>query len=170
MKRFSRAKLKHNEVAKEIERKYLVNLDLWRPIGKGNFLRQGYLSEVKERVVRVRLADDKGFLTVKGMTEGFSRFEFEYEIPLNDAHQMLDTLCETPLIEKIRYDEEQEGMLWEIDVFLGENKGLVLAEVELKRETQQFSLPTWIDKEVSEDPRFFNVNLVKNPFRQRHHS
>ena len=154
----------------EIERKFLVNKDLWRPKSKGHLYRQGYLSEVKERVVRVRVAVDKGFLTVKGVTEGFSRLEFEYEIPIEDAHQMLDTLCETPLIEKNRYKEEHEGMLWEIDVFLGENEGLVLAEVELKRETGQFSLPAWIDKEVSEDPRYFNVNLAKNPFRQWHHS
>jgi adenylate cyclase len=83
---------------------------------------------------------------------------------------MLDTLCEPPLIEKIRYEEDHEGMLWEIDVFLGENEGLVLAEVELEAEEQHVSLPAWIDKEVSEDPRYFNVNLVKNPFRKWHHA
>lgn len=156
-------------MGKEIERKFLVNKDSWRPEGKGQLYRQGYLSEVKERVVRVREIGDKGFLTVKGKTEGFSRLEFEYDIPVKDAQQMLDTLCEPPLIEKTRYEEDHEGMLWEIDVFLGENEGLVLAEVELEAEKQQVSLPAWIDKEVSKDSRYFNVNLVKNPFRKWHH-
>jgi len=116
----------------------------------------------------VRVTGDKGFLTVKGMTEGFSRLEFEYEIPVKDAHQMLDTLCERPLIEKHRYRVEHKGMIWEIDLFLGDNEGLVLAEVELESATQQFALPGWIGEEVSEDPRYFNTNLVKNPFRRWH--
>ena len=153
-------------MGKEIERKFLVEKGVWRPKSKGNLYRQGYLSEVKERVVRVRVTDDKGFLTVKGITKGFSRLEFEYEIPIKDAYQMLDTVCERPLIEKTRYREEHKGMIWEIDVFLGDNQGLVLAEVELESETQQFSLPDWIGEEVSEDPRYFNVNLLKNPFSQ----
>ena len=155
-------------MGKEIERKFLVKEEEWHPRGGGDLYRQGYLSTVKERVVRVRVTGDKGFLTVKGMTEGFSRLEFEYEIPMKDARQMLDTLCERPLIEKNRYREEHEGMIWEIDVFLGDNKGLVLAEVELESETQQFTLPGWAGEEVSEDPRYFNANLVKNPFRQWH--
>ena len=153
-------------MAREIERKFLVNKEKWQPKDRGNLYRQGYLSSVKERIVRVRIAGDKGFLTIKGITEGYSRLEFEYEIPVKDAHQMLDTLCETPLIEKTRYQKEHEGVLWEIDVFLGVNEGLVLAEVELESETQQFTLADWIGEEVSKDPRYFNVNLVKNPFRQ----
>ena len=153
---------------REIERKFLVKIEEWQPKSKGNLYLQGYLSTVKERVVRVRVTGDKGFLTVKGMTERFSRPEFEYEIPVRDAHQMLDTLCELPLIEKNRYREEHKGMIWEIDVFLGDNKGLVLAEVELESATQQFTLPPWIGEEVSEDPRYFNANLIKNPFRQWH--
>ena len=156
-------------MGKEIERKFLVKKDIWRPKSKGSLYRQGYLSAVKERVVRVRVARDKGFLTVKGITKGFSRLEFEYEIPIKDAYQMLDTVCERPLIEKTRYREEHKGMIWEIDVFLGDNQGLVLAEVELESETQQFSLPDWIGEEVSEDPRYFNVNLLKNPFSQWYH-
>jgi CYTH domain-containing protein len=155
-------------MGKEIERKFLVKKGAWQPKGKGDLYRQGYLSTVKERVVRVRVTGDKGFLTVKGMTEGFSRLEFEYEIPVRDARQMLDTLCERPLIEKHRYRVEHEGMIWEIDIFLGDNEGLVLAEVELEGATQQFALPGWIGEEVSEDPRYFNANLVKNPFRQWH--
>jgi len=148
----------------EIERKFLVRKGTWRPESKGYLCRQGYLSTVKKRVVRVRLTGDMGFLTVKGITEGFSRLEFEYEIPVRDAHQMLDILCEHPLIEKNRYREEHKGIIWEIDVFLGINKGLVLAEVEIKSPTQQLALPSWTGKEVSEDPRYFNSNLVKNPF------
>ena len=155
-------------MGKEIERKFLVKKGMWRPGGKGNLYRQGYLSTVKERVVRVRVTGDKGFLTIKGVTVGFSRLEFEYEIPLRDAHQMLDTLCERPLIEKTRYWVEHEGLIWEIDVFLEDNEGLLLAEVELESETQQFNLPDWVGEEVSEDPRYFNANLVKNPFRLWH--
>jgi len=125
---------------------------------------QGYLSTLKERTVRVRTFDKKGFLTVKGVTTGISRAEYEYEIPFKDAGEMLDTLCERPLIEKRRYRVKHEGMIWEVDVFLGDNEGLVLAEVELENETQQLSLPRWIGDEVSQDPRYFNANLVKNPF------
>jgi len=157
-------------MGKEIERKFLVRKEAWRPESEGSLYRQGYLSTVKERVVRVRVADGKGFLTVKGMTEGFSRFEFEYEIPVRDADQMLDILCERPLIEKNRHREEHEGMIWEIDVFQGDNEDLLLAEVELESPTQQFILPDWVGEEVSEDPRYFNANLVKNPFRQWHNS
>ena len=155
-------------MGREIERKFLVKKEAWQPEGKGDLYRQGYLSTAKERVVRVRVTGDKGFLTVKGMTEGFSRLEFEYEIPVRDARQMLDTLCERPLIEKHHYRVEHEGMIWEIDMFLGDNEGLVLAEVELESATQQFSLPGWAGEDVSEDPRYFNANLVKNPFRQWH--
>lgn len=157
-------------MGREIERKFLVKKEAWRPQGEGSLYLQGYLSTVKERVVRVRVAGDKGLLTVKGVAEGFSRHEFEYEIPVKDARQMLDTLCETPLIEKIRHREEHEGVLWEIDVFLGENEGLVLAEVELESETRPVPLPAWIGEEVSENPRYYNMNLVKNPFRQWHHA
>ena len=150
----------------EIERKFLVKKEIWRPRGAGVLFRQGYLSTQKERVVRVREAGDAGFLTVKGATEGISRPEFEYPIPVEDAREMLDALCERPLIEKRRHREEHEGMTWEIDVFLGENAGLVLAEVELQSPTQSFTLPPWAGEEVSADPRYFNANLVKHPFRQ----
>ena len=153
---------------REIERKFLVKTEEWQPKSKGNLYIQGYLSTVKERIVRVRVTGDKGFLTVKGMAERFSRSEFEYEIPMRDAYQILDTLCEHPLIKKHRYREKHKGMIWEIDVFLGDNKGLVMAEVELESETQQFTLPSWIGEEVSEDPRYYNSNLIKNPFRQWH--
>jgi len=157
-------------LGQEIEKKFLVTGDSWRRGAHGSLYRQGYLSTLKERIVRVRTFDKRGFLTVKGVATGISRAEYEYEIPFKDAEEMLDTLCERPLIEKERCRVELEGMVWEIDVFLGENTGLVLAEVELASATQQFPLPDWIGEEVSEDPRYFNANLVKHPFSQWHES
>src|SRR5262245_40362257 len=152
-------------MGKEIERKYLVEGDQWSS-GKGTTYRQGYLSTVKERTVRVRLAGDKAFLTIKGLTQGATRSEYEYEIPARDAEEMLDKLCERPLIEKRRYKVEHAGLTWEVDEFFGDNQGLVVAEVELKSEGQAIELPAWIGKEVTDDPRYFNANLVKHPYRE----
>lgn len=151
-------------MGKEIERKFLVQGDSWRALAKGTVYRQGYLSTVKERVVRVRTIDDNGFLTIKGITTGVSRAEFEYEIPTEDANLMLDNLCERPLIEKTRYKIALDGLTWEIDEFAGDNQGLIVAEVELQDENQQFEKPDWIGEEVSGDPRYFNSNLIKHPF------
>ena len=150
-------------MAKEIERKFLVKEGSWRN-EKGTRYRQGYLSSVKERVVRVRTINDKGFLTIKGLTVGASRLEFEYEIPRQDADLLLD-ICEKPLIEKTRFKVEEEGFVWEIDEFLGENQGLIVAEVELEDENQDFPKPDWVLEEVTGDPRYFNSNLIKNPFK-----
>ena len=151
-------------MAKEIERKFLVKGDEWRSLAKGTVYRQGYLSTVKERVVRVRTIDDKGFLTIKGITTGATRLEYEYEIPAKDANEMLDELRERPLIEKTRCVINFAGMKWEIDEFAGENKGLTLAEIELTDENQQFEIPDWIGEEVTADPKYFNSNLIKKPF------
>ncbi len=151
-------------MGKEIERKFLVKSDEWKALAKGKYYRQGYLSTVKERVVRVRTIDDKGFLTIKGLTIGVSRSEFEYSIPAEDANIMLDNLCEKPIIEKYRAKVEYGGLIWEIDEFHGENEGLTVAEVELKDENQQIELPSWIGEEVSGDPRYFNSNLIANPY------
>ena len=151
-------------MAKEIERKFLLSGDGWRVGARGTSYRQGYLSTVKERTVRVRTVGEKGFLTVKGLTTGVTRAEFEYEIPTADAHAMLEALCERPLIEKKRYRIEYGGLVWEVDEFFGENAGLVLAEVELEHEGQTVDLPSWIGEEVSGDPRYFNANLIKKPF------
>ena len=153
-------------MAKEIERKFLVRDNTWRGQGGGKRYRQGYLSIVKERTVRVRTTGDKGFITIKGMSVGATRSEYEYEIPLADANEMLDRLCERPLIEKTRYRVSHEGLAWEIDEFEGDNRGLIIAEVELKDETQSVTLPGWIGQEVTGDPRYFNANLVANPFSQ----
>jgi len=148
----------------EIERKFLVRNDSWRGQDAGKHYRQGYLSTVKERTVRVRTAADKGFLTIKGITVGASRSEYEYEIPAADANEMLDRLCERPLIEKTRYRIPHAGLVWEVDEFEGENRGLITAEVELKDEHQSVTPPDWIGKEVTGDPRYFNANLVARPF------
>ena len=149
----------------EIERKFLVRGDAWRT-AEGVLYRQGYLSTVKERTVRVRTAGERGSLTVKGLTMGATRLEFEYPIPAADANQMLDALCEQPLIEKVRYKLTHGGLTWEVDEFLGVNAGLILAEVELTQETQAFEKPAWVGAEVTDDPHYFNANLVDNPYTQ----
>ncbi|MBY6242593.1 CYTH domain-containing protein [Methylosinus sp. Sm6] len=151
-------------MALEIERKFLVNRDLWRPRDDGTAFRQGYLSRAEDRVVRVRVAGGAAFLTVKGRTSGVARNEFEYPIPVEDAEQMLDRLCERPLVEKTRYEESVGGRLWTVDVFQGENDGLILAEIELATESESFERPAWLGREVSGDPRYFNSELSKNPF------
>ena len=151
-------------MAKEIERKFLVNGVDWKALAKGTSYRQGYLNSVKERTVRVRTIDDKGFLTVKGITTGATRSEFEYEIPAADADAMLTDLCEKPLIEKNRYKIQTGPHIWEIDEFFGENQGLLVAEVELTSEEQAFEKPGWVGEEVTGDPRYFNSNLIKHPF------
>ena len=149
---------------KEIERKFLVTGDGWRGQGAGKRYRQGYLSTVKERTVRVRTVGDKGVITVKGISTGATRSEYEYEIPRADADEMLDRLCERPLIEKTRYRIPGDGVVWEVDEFDGENRGLIVAEVELRREDQAFTRPDWIGREVTDDPRYFNANLVTHPY------
>jgi adenylate cyclase len=151
-------------MAKEIERKFLVVGEEWKRGVPGIAYRQGYLSTVKERTVRVRTVGDKGFLTIKGVTVGVSRSEFEYSIPAEDADALLNDLCEKPLIEKNRYKIQHAGLTWEIDEFFGENEGLVVAEVELKDEHQAIERPVWVGAEVSGDPRYFNSNLIKTPY------
>lgn len=153
-------------MATEIERKYLVVGDAWRAGVVGTVFRQGYLSTIKERVVRVRVAGDRGYLTIKGITVGAVRSEFEYEIPATEASSMLDELCEPPLIEKTRYEVEAGGLIWEIDEFTGVNSGLTIAEVELEDEGQRISLPEWVGEEVTGDPRYFNSNLIAHPFSE----
>jgi len=149
-------------MAKEIERKFLVKEGGWRH-AKGTEYRQGYLNSAKERIVRVRTIDDKGYLTIKGNTVGASRMEFEYEIPRQDADELLE-ICEKPLIEKTRYKVQEGGFVWEVDEFFRENQGLIVAEVELESEDQEFSKPGWVGEEVTGDPRYFNSNLIKNPY------
>ncbi|WP_316898798.1 CYTH domain-containing protein [Pseudodesulfovibrio indicus] len=151
-------------MAKEIERKFLLVGDDWRELAKGTHYRQGYLNSAKERTVRVRTIDDKGFLTIKGITTGATRVEYEYEIPHAECTEMLDDLAEKPIIEKARYKIEFGGFIWEVDEFFGVNKGLVVAEIELPSEDQAFEKPSWVGEEVTGDPRYFNSNLVANPY------
>lgn len=151
-------------MAKEIERKFLVKGDAWRALAKGTMYRQGYLNSAKERTVRVRTVGEKAFLTIKGITVGATRSEYEYEIPFDECNALLDDLAEKPLIEKKRYKIPFHGLVFEVDEFFGENAGLVVAEVELTDENQKIDLPAWIGTEVSGDPRYFNSNLIRHPF------
>ncbi len=148
----------------EIERKFLLTGDAWRKLAEGTHYRQGYLNSVKERTVRVRTINDKGFLTIKGITVGATRVEYEYEIPKDECSAMLDDLAEKPIIEKSRYKVGFGGFVWEIDEFFGENEGLIVAEIELESEDQVFEKPEWVGEEVSGDPRYFNSNLIKHPY------
>lgn len=147
----------------EIERKFLVNEE-WNPKGKGIVVRQGYLPQSGELLVRIRRQDDKAYITLKGRTTSITRAEYEYEIPVGDADELF-TFCSRPLIEKERYIENFEGHIWEVDKFFGENDGLIVAEIELKDENEKFEKPSWLGKEVSGDARYYNSNLIKNPFK-----
>lgn len=149
---------------REIEHKFLVRDDSWKRGATGKFCRQGYLSTTKERVVRVRTLGDSAFITIKGLTKGLSRLEFEYEIPLPDAERLLDELCKRPLIEKTRYRIDHGSLCWEIDTFHGENEGLVVVEVEVPSEDTPLEKPPWVGEEVSNDPRYFNSNLISSPY------
>jgi len=151
-------------MATEIERKYLVKPGAWVPKGPGVHFQQGYLNTQKERVVRVRIEGDAAKLTIKGITKGVTRAEFEYAIPLDDATILLNQLCERPLIDKHRHLELHGGLTWEIDVFHGDNEGLVVAEVELPAVDTKVDLPPWAGAEVSSDARYYNSNLLKNPY------
>lgn len=151
-------------MAQEIERKFLTKNDAWRSNAIGRFYRQGYLSTVKERTVRIRTIRNQGYITVKGIAKGAARAEYEYEIPVKDANEMLDTLCEQPIIEKMRYEIEHNELIWLVDEFEGVNKGLILVEVELSDENQKIVLPDWVGAEVTGDPNYFNSNLTRNPY------
>ena len=153
-------------MAVEIERKFLLVNDSWRVNAVGVLFRQGYLCTAPERTVRVRLEGEVGRLTIKGKAQGIVRPEYEYEIPAKEAVELLEAHCLRPLVEKTRYRIEYVGQLWEIDEFHGDNAGLIVAEIELEAESQEFTLPDWVGKEVSDEPRYFNANLVKKPFKE----
>jgi len=148
----------------EIERKFLVNGDGWRqPAAAQTRFSQGYLNRDPARTVRVRLAGDRAFLTIKGATTGVTRAEFEYAVPVADALQLLQ-LSDGPVVEKIRHLVVFDGMTWEVDEFLGANAGLVVAEIELQSEAQTFTRPSWLGEEVTGDARYVNANLAVQPF------
>lgn len=149
----------------EIERKFLVRSNEYQSLAEPVYVRQGYLCREPERVVRVRIHGDQGFLTIKGANQGITRAEFEYLIPRHEAVRMLDGLCLKPDIEKFRYRIPFEGHVWEVDEFRGDNEGLVIAEIELPDEGTMFAKPEWVGEEVSGDARYYNSNLISRPFK-----
>jgi len=149
----------------EIERKFLLNGDAWRALGSPEPYSQGYISRGSGRTVRVRIAGEKAFLTIKGPVTGISRQEFEYLIPCSDAREML-ALCDGPVIEKERRRIPHGNHVWEVDEFFGENEGLIVAEVELSHPEEEITLPRWVGREVTGDPRYYNSNLTVNPYRR----
>ncbi|MCH8503673.1 MAG: CYTH domain-containing protein [Ectothiorhodospiraceae bacterium] len=152
-------------MATEIERKFLVVSDDWRAcVQRSQPMRQGYLSGGRKGSIRVRIAGYRAWLNIKSATLGVRRLEFEYAIPLQDAAEMLERLCDGPLVEKVRHEVPLGDHLWEVDEFQGENAGLIVAEVELADEDETFTMPSWAGEEVSNDPRYYNVSLVKSPY------
>lgn len=153
-------------MGKEIERKFLVKKEVWNQFNKpaGQYFRQGYLVNETEMTIRVRLTPEKGFFTIKGITNNISRAEYEYEIPVEDAKELLEKFCKSE-ISKIRYKPVVGNKRWDVDEFLGDNEGLVVAEIELETEDQEFLKPDWIGKEVSGDERYYNACLIEQPFK-----
>lgn len=153
-------------MAAEIERKFLLKDDSWKEFSdQGVEYSQGYLVGSKHASVRVRIQGDKAYINIKSATIDITRQEFEYEIPLDEASEILASLCEKPLISKTRYHVPHEQHVWEIDVFKGDNEGLIVAEIELNNVNECFSKPSWIGQEVSDDKRYYNVCLVSHPFK-----
>jgi adenylate cyclase len=149
----------------EVERKFLVADESWRAgVTSSTRIVQGYLAQTDLATVRVRVKGDAGFLTVKGVSVGVSRSEFEYEVPVADALAMLDELAQGPVIDKVRHLVPVGDHVWEVDVFAGPNAPLVMAEVELAHADEDFARPSWAGIEVSDDQRFFNVNLARVPY------
>ena len=151
-------------MGREIERKFLVVGEAWRTAAQGELCRQGFLANSESRTVRVRRLGEGASLTIKGAQVGATRREYEYPIPVADADEMLDQLCEGPLIEKRRFTVRHGDHVWEVDEFLGDNAGLVVAEVELASEDEAVALPPWVGEEVTHDPRYLNANLVRHPY------
>lgn len=147
----------------EIERKYLLRNEDWRGLAEGIYYKQAYLNERGGNTVRVRIEGDRAKLTIKGKAKNISRVEIEYDIPMEDA-EALFSLAKTPCVEKYRHKIPYKGNVWEVDEFLGENKGLVVAEIELKSEEQTFEKPDWIGEEVTLDKRYTNSNLAVKPY------
>ena len=150
----------------EIERKYLIRMDHWQKInkGKGIYYRQGYISTDPEKTIRVRISDKSAFLAIKGISRGARRLEFEYEIPIIDAKELLNEFS-VSTVSKIRYEIEYKGKLWEVDEFLEDNEGLIVAEIELDTENESFELPGWVGDEVTDDEKYYNSNLSINPYK-----
>lgn len=157
-------------MAREIERKFLLKNDLWRQqVAKKTHFIQGYLNQIEENSskssVRIRIEGDQANINIKSLEIGLSRDEYEYPIPVDEAQNMLKKLAVGPIIEKVRYLVESEGVTWEIDEFFGDNEGLIIAEVELEAEDQRLTLDDWVGREVTDDVKYYNVSLSKYPFK-----
>ena len=151
----------------EIEKKFLVEGTSYKNhVSKSLEIKQGYISETKQAITRVRIANEEAYITIKENRKEISKLEFEYSIPKEEGLYLIENLCNKAIIIKTRYIVTFEGFKWEIDEFKGKNKGLVVAEIELEYEGQEFNKPTWIKDEVTEDPRYYNINLMTNPFEQ----
>lgn len=150
-------------MAHEIERKYLVNEELWGQVSKdkSEYIQQLYLHSDVQKAIRVRIIGIKAYITVKSKVTNLKRLEFEYEIPLSDAEQIFKAFADSPQVEKTRYFIPEEHHTWEVDVFHGKNDGLILAEIELSHEDELFALPEWVAQEVTDDDRYLNANLAK---------
>ncbi len=148
---------------KEIERKFLIREKLFELPLTGTQIKQGYLSTNPDRVIRVRIEGNKGFLTIKGRLKGITRTELEYEIPVNEA-KVLMKMCPDYIVVKVRYKIDYKGLLWEVDCFENENRGLILAEIELESEGQSFEKPLWVGEEVTFDMRYYNSWLAIHPY------
>ncbi|RRS30311.1 MAG: adenylate cyclase [Epsilonproteobacteria bacterium (ex Lamellibrachia satsuma)] len=153
-------------MAKEIERKFLVDIFKLPTLPKGKVIKQGYIPTAGTATVRARISDDQAFLTLKGKATGLTRSEFEYPVPLEDAQNILNELCSHPFIEKTRYLIPYGDHIWELDIFEGENEGLIVAEIELENEDEIFEKPAWVTQEVSDDTRYRNSNLITHPFKK----
>lgn len=153
-------------MATEIERKFLVKDERYKSLGRYSFYKQGYIVNIPGKTIRVRLCNNKAFLTIKGKAAGIIRPEYEYEIPVTDANELLANFSDGPVIEKNRYIIHYQGFIWEVDEFLGENEGLTVAEIELGSENTEFPKPDWIGEEITHDLRYLNANLVKHPYKQ----
>ncbi|NVM65739.1 CYTH domain-containing protein [Mucilaginibacter sp. SG538B] len=153
-------------MAIEIERKFLVDQEKWQQVTKPETVhfRQGYIFSDEKKTIRVRVTDTEAYITIKGSTAGFSRSEFEYTIPTADGVQLLDNFAASEL-EKYRYRITYAGKLWEVDEFLGDNQGLLMAEIELGSEDEEFELPPWVTTEVTGDDRYYNARLSVHPFK-----
>lgn len=152
-------------MAKEIERKFLIKQAELGPLEGGAAIKQGYISTKDNTAVRIRVSGNKAYLTLKGENKGVTRTEFEYEIPVVDAEQIITELCTGPVVEKTRYLVVHFDHTWEVDVFHGDNDGLVVAEIELGCEDEHFELPNWVSTEVSGDARYYNSSLLGHPFK-----
>lgn len=148
----------------EIERKFLLANEGWRGQGEATLMRQGYLCADPVRTVRVRIEGERAVITIKSKSVGASRGEWEYGIPVPDAAELLERLCEQPLVEKTRHRIEHQGHTWEVDEFMGENAGLVVAEIELGAEDEAFEKPDWLGREVTGDKRYYNSSLIRLPY------